>query len=92
MGTDVEPKIRIYSQELRPRGGWNCPGSKTSVKEHLELGSSMLDVECLLMKEANRSLRDSGKSVGFQLVHGPREEESWDLRGMSLHPSAGRSL
>lgn len=84
----MEPKIRICSQELRPRGGWNCPWSKKSIKEDLELGANMLDVKCLVMEEANRCLRNPGKRV----VHGPREEESRDLRGMALHPSAGRSL
>lgn len=67
-------------------------GARRVLKRNLELGASMLDVKCLVIEEAIRCQRNPERRVGFQMVHGPREEESRDPRGMALHPSAGRSL
>lgn len=91
MGGDVEPEIRRCSQKVEAKWGGNCPGTKKSVEEGLELGISMLDIECLVIEEANRCLRNPRKRVGFQMVHRPKEEESWDLRVMVIHISAMRS-
>lgn len=45
-------------------------------REGLELGISMIDIECLVMEEANRCLRNPGKRVGFQGCTGPKRKKA----------------